>query len=261
MSLYDTYTNYLKNQEKKDESVRYKNFKNDRQYTIVLEHVSMTQGYEYLQLILSEYKYISKNDILKFVQMNDYFGNTTKYEYEFNDGSTFSCSPTSLRYIYQTLLILDHYKTTKCRNMVEVGCGYGGLFLCINYFSKLLNIDIEKYHMIDLPEPINLIEFYLHLHDSNIKIAYEFHKAETFGSYVPSGNLFFISNYCYTEIDTSLKEKYYSKLIKRVDNGFIIWQTICFNIEYMNQIIKPSKLEVEIPQTATHEQPNYYVYF
>lgn len=117
--------------------------------------------------------------------------------------------------------------------------------------------------MIDLPEPNTLISFYTNHHKETIKTPYELHEAEKYGSTVPSGKLFFISNYCYTEIDTEYKEKYYSNILKRADNGFIIWQTCYFDREYMKQIIKnPNRLALENPQTCFNEQkPNYYLFF
>ena len=65
------------------------------------------------------------------------------------------------------------------------------------------------------------------------------------------------------EIDTEHKEKYYNSLLKRADSGFIIWQTICFDIEYMNQIIQtPKEIIIEKPQTCFEtRKPNYFLFF
>ena len=222
--LYKNYCNYLKFEEQNTIN-KYINFKNNESYTYMLEHVTESLGEQYLKLIFTDFE-ISVEDVVKYLTMNDSFGNPVKSTYVTKDGDIVVCSPSSLRYVYQALIILNHYKTTECENMVELGCGYGGLFTAIDYFSGILDIHIKKYHMIDLPEPNTLISFYTNHHKETIKTPYELHEAEKYGSTVPSGKLFFISNYCYTEIDTEYKEKYYSNILKRADNGFIIWQTI-----------------------------------
>jgi mRNA-degrading endonuclease HigB of HigAB toxin-antitoxin module len=262
--LYTTYCNYLKNEEFKSPEDRYVGFKNTEAYTYMLEHVTENLGGQYLRLIFSEFE-VSEEDVVNYITTNDSFGNPIKSTYITPDGNTIACSPNSLRYAYQALVILKYYRSSECENMVELGCGYGGLFMAIDYFANILNINIVKYHMVDVPEPNNLINFYLNLHKDTVKLSYELHEAANYGTTVPSGKLFFISNYCYTEIDTIHKERYYSNLIKRTDNGFIIWQSSTFDIEYMNQMFKdPSNVQVvvERPQTCFNvSTPNYFVMF
>jgi hypothetical protein len=262
---YNLYCNFLKNEETKNPEDQYINFKNNEAYTNILEHVTESLGEQYLKLIFKEFFEISEEDVIKYLNMNDLFGNTVKSTYVTNNGSIISCSPTSLRYVYHALVILNYYKTTECENMVELGPGYGGLFLAINFFAKIMNIRINKFYLIDIPGANNLTNFYLNLHKDNITISYELHEASKYGTTVPSGKLFFISNYCYTDIETEEKEYYYSNLIKRTDNGFIIWQSIAFDIEYMNQMFKDSskvQVVVERPQTCFNvSTPNYFVMF
>lgn len=262
---YYLYCNFLKNEETKDPEDRYLNFKNNEAYTNILEHVTESLGEQYLKLIFKEFSEIAEDDVIKYLNMNDLFGNTVKSTYVTNSGTILSCSPTSLRYVYHALVILNYYKTTGCENMVELGPGYGGLFLAIDFFAKILNIHIAKFHLIDVPGANDLTNFYLNLHKDNITTSYELHEAAKYGATVPSGKLFFISNYCYTDIDTTEKERYYSNLIKRTDNGFIIWQSIAFDIEYMNQMFQDSskvQVVVERPQTCFNvSTPNYFVMF
>ena len=263
--VYDLYSNYLKNEELKEPENRYINFKNNRKYTYMLEHVTENLGEQYLKLILKECTEIDEEDLINYLTINDRFGDTVKSTYVTDNGTNISCSPTSLRYVYQALVILDYYKTTDCENMAELGCGYGGLFLAINYFANILNISIEKYNIIDLPSANNLIEFYLNLHKDVVTIPYELHESAKYGATVPSGKLFFISNYCYTEIDATNKKLYYINLLKRVDHGFIIWQSLTFDLKYMNQIfqdISQVAMIEEKPQTCLNAStPNYFVFF
>ena len=141
----------------------------------------------------------------------------------------------------------------------DVGCGYGGLFLAIVYFSKHLNISIDKYYLIDLPEANNLIEYYLNFHKDFINFDYEIHNSENFGSTIPNGNLFLISNYCYTEISDEYREKYNNSIMNRVDNGFIIWQSNAYDIQNISKTnISPKEIIKEKP---SFNFSNYFVYF
>lgn len=256
-NVYSNYINFLTYE--KTNPNKYDNFKNDSKYREILEHVSLEDGKEYLNHILSDFIEIEEEKIINFTIINEMFGNSIKNCYNLPSGKTINCSPTTLRYIYHSLIILNHYKTTNCKNFVEIGCGYGGLFLAIVYFSKHLNCAIDKYYLIDLPEANDLIEYYLNLHKDFINIKYEIHNSENYGNTVPSGELFLISNYCYTEINDDYKKEYNNYLINRVNNGFIIWQSGAYDIKNINKInILPKAILQEKP---SFNFPNYFVYF
>jgi len=242
------------------------NFKSDRTYNAILEHVSYEQGNNYISLIIQfvndRFKEITFENINDYLQMNDTFGDPKKELFMYKDKQII-CSPTSLRYVFHSLLILNYMKTTTTTKIVEVGCGYGGLFLAIDHFSKILNIVIDRYYFIDLPEICGLIQHYIELHKMNVGINYSIHSAYNYGLDIIDNDLFFISNYCFTEIDEIHRNRYIINLFPKISNGFITWQTI-FNvpIENVNIIGKDIKyVEEEYPQTATISKKNYYVYF
>ena len=258
--MYNNYATFVNNIS--NNNIKSINFKSNRDYNSILEHVSVELGEEYLRLIENEYKNINYENILEYVNINDKYGFPTQYTYKNKDGNSFNCSPTSLRYIYNALVILDHYKTKESNSIVEVGCGYGGLFLSICYFSKLLNISIDHYYIVDL-EPIGkLISLYLNINKQHISINYSIHKASNYGMDINDNNLFFISNYCFTEIDTIYRTQYILNLIPKCSSGFIIWQT-CFNYDIDNsyELVNVKHIEEEKPQTSPHNEKNYFVYF
>jgi hypothetical protein len=264
--MYQNYLNYIRNIN--FNNIKTINFKSNKEYTGILEHVSYEHGLKYLNLIETEYSNIDYKNIIEFIKINDYYGNPTKYNYNFNNNILF-CSPSSLRYIYHSLVILQHYKNTECKNIVEVGCGYGGLCLAINYFSKLLNIDIVNYNIIDLPEVCNLINCYLYINKDNIKTKVSIYSSNSFGAEISDKNLFFISNYCYTEINESLNSSYSKILLPKTTNGFIIWQNGGNNGAY--PINKVKEITCKNPINIIDEKPqtdagygifkNYFVYF
>jgi len=241
------------------------NFKCDKSYNDILEHVSYDQGENYIVAIIKfvneVFPEITFENINNYIIINDKIGNPKKEKYMYNDIEII-CSPTSLRYIYHSLLILNHLKSVNSKKIVEVGCGYGGLFLGINYFSKILNIIIDKYYFIDLPEVSNLIKKYLELHN-NISIDYSIFSAYNYGVDINDNDLFFISNYCFTEIEKIHRNNYIQYLFPKISCGFITWQTV-FNlpISDVNIINKNIKyITEEVPQTATIDNKNYFVYF
>jgi hypothetical protein len=191
-------------------------------------------------------------------------GEPEKHTFTFPDGSSINCSPTSIRYAYHSLIILNYYKL-KCNgtSIVEVGCGYGGLFLGICHFAKIMNITIDHYYFIDLPEICNLIQNYVSLHTDSANISYSVHLAYNYGTEIERANLFLISNYCFTEIEKEHRDKYIEILFPKVANGFITWQTITGLPIQQTYIIKKviDKIDEENPQTANERYKNYFVYF
>ena len=264
--MYQSYLNYVRNIS--SNNIKTINFKSNKEYNGILEHVSRDLGLKYLNLIENEFYNIDFKNISEFIEINDHYGNPIKYNYNFKDNILF-CSPSSLRYIYHSLVILEHYKNTECKNIVEVGCGYGGLCLAINYFSKLLNINIINYNILDLPEVCNLINCYLHVNKDNIQTNVSIFPCNSFGNEIKDDKLFFISNYCYTEIDESLNSFYSKILLPKTTNGFIVWQNGgnkgAYPVNKVKEITgkNPSKIIEEKPQTDAGYGifKNYFVYF
>jgi hypothetical protein len=260
--MYKSYADFVASISK--DNIEHVNFKSNSNYNAILEHVMVDEGNKYIKYIKQFFPKITYNNILEFVSINDKYGVPKKETFTFSDGQTLFCSPTSLRYVFHSMIILRYYEYKKsCKNMIEVGCGYGGLFLAICYFSKLFNIKIDHYCFIDLPQVGGLIKSYLEMHKRSINIKYSIHSAYNYGSDIDKNNLFLISNYCFTEISDEHRNKYIETLFPKISNGFIIWQTI-FNcsIEETNKINKNiEKVVEEIPQTASKEKKNYFVYF
>ena len=259
--MYDAYETCIKNALETD---TIENFKSNCNYVSILEHVTFEQGNEYIKYIKEFFPNISFSNISEFVEINDKYGVPRKEEFKFSERKTLNCSATSLRYVFHSLLILKHYEDKKsCKNIVEVGCGYGGLFLAICYFSKLLNVNIENYFFIDLPEICGLIKKYLEINKETINIDYTIHSSYNYGVDINKSELFFISNYCFTEISNEHRNKYIDTLFPKISSGFIVWQT-CFNLPIENVgIINNNEkiIKEELPQTAFEFFKNYFVYF
>ena len=205
--MYDRYLNYVRTIRDKNEP-----FKRSPEYTYMLEHVSYDYGVQYLTLLRSEFG-MTDEAILGFCELNDSFGNPNKF---FLKNLKKPVSPTSLRYLYHANCILKHANPF-VRSFVELGGGYGGLYLALKYLAPNR---IQDYHIVDLDEVLSLIKLVV---GDDPRVHY--HSASDYGKQVPD-NCFFISNYCYSEISSEHRTLYKTHLLSRCSQGFLTWNHI-----------------------------------
>lgn len=245
-------------------------FKNNIAYNLVLENVDKDRGTDILKYIETKFPQVTFEEMRAFIQANDKYGGTNKTIFTTSKMKLLYCSPTSLRYILHALLILNYYKETMCQNIVEVGCGYGGLFLAINMFSAKFDVTIKQYILVDLPMSAELTRKYLELHSSVITIPFVVYDSTLLPANIPTSghqnpnDTFFISNYCFTAIEKTEASKYVSNIIQPCTHGFLVWQT-CFGDSADNADAILGKTVVkrmeEEPQTGPSHAKNYYIYF
>jgi hypothetical protein len=241
------------------------NFKSSPDFTHVMDNVSKSQGEQYMKCIEEEFPDITYDDLRNFINMNDKYGNAKKVIYE-KQGKLLYSNPSNMRYIYFALLILTDYKSCTGGDMVEIGSGYGGLFLAINYFSKRLDIVVGNVFLVDLPEVNVITAKYLSIHASSITIPYELVSANNLNWKNVVTRPYLVSNYCFTEIDDCFRTDYVARLFPQIHHGFLAWQT-CMSprMDASNVAIiinkHVSKIERERPQTGPSHAENYFVYF
>jgi len=242
--MYNAYANYVKEVcDKNDLSV----FKRNETYRGMLEHVSTEFGKQYFQAIRA-FTQFSLEDIGAFSTLNDSIGSPLTSEY-----SGLSISPSNLRYIFHSHLILTHLRSLALPqiDIVEVGGGYGGLCLALHHFAEKYGVKINSYTIIDITDPSRLQKLYLSKAAPSLQV--EFVNAATFGADIPKKDMFLVSNYCFSEIDGNLQKEYIAKLFPKVSHGFMAWNWIpLYNFGF------PVKDEFEFPKTGPH---NRYVYF
>lgn len=225
-------------------------FKHDPRYTFMLEHVSPSDGQAYFSLLTSECG-MSVQDIESFCRLNDRIGSPRIAQIE---GLSMPVSPTSLRYLYHASLILAH--APQDSHLVEIGCGYGGLCLAIQFLSGIVGKKVASYSCIDLDPAIDLQKRYLSQFILDFGVS--FHSASTYGSEVEGKDLFLISNYCFSEIADHHQRGYIHTLFPRVKHGFLAWNHIP-----LYDIGKPlQRIERERPLTgSSYGVQNMFVYF
>lgn len=197
-------------------------FKSDASYNYVLEHVSREEGILYLNLIQEEFEqiYTDHNEYLNTLcSHNDLYGKPNKFYF---DGLV-QCSPTNIRYIYHSLLILDYAR--KCNlnniNFIEIGGGYGGLCFFICSLSEIFNIKTNSYTIFDLSDACKLQEKYLDLLNVDVTTAQLNTDIDL------SKNSFLISNYAFSEISSNLQHQYTEQVLNPfISHGFLAWNGI-----------------------------------
>ena len=227
------------------------NFKSNPNYTYMLEHVNYAQGNDYLHLIKTEFEKIfnpHKTKLIALCNQNDSCG--CPKQAQFVDFTT--CSPSNLRYIYHSLLILNFLKSKNNNKVdfVEIGGGYGGLSFFLHNLSALFDIKINSYTIFDLKNICKFQEKYLEHFHIDIKTA-------VLGTdFNLSNDSFLISNYAFSEISATIRNKYTTEVIdKYIDMGFMAWNNIDF---YKFIADKKFIVEEERPKTGPK---NLYVYF
>ena len=268
---YESHQKYI--QSIVNQSIAQRSFKQEPLYMEVLENVSKEYGIQYLQHIEGEFPVVTFDILRKYVNTNDKYGNANKTIFTTQDKKLLYCSPTSLRYLYHALILMDAFKLSGCRNMVELGSGYGGLYLAVQIVLPLFtDVTIDKYVMIDLPYSGALTSSYLKVHEEDTIVPYEIIEGiEASGTGFttitpPPNNSFFVSNYCLSALSAELQTQYRIYLLDHCSHGWVTWQT-CFgdSVETAKTLLgKPEEsytIVPEKPQTAPYFIENYWIYW
>lgn len=220
-------------------------FKSDPRYNYVLEHVDFAQGYQYKLLVQEEFAELfdqNKDMMIDLCLQNDKIGKPNKHYFK----DFCECSPTNLRYLYQSMLALDYIKTLDIDelNIVEIGGGYGGLCFFMYNLANLFDLKIGSYVIYDLSEAQDLQYRYLYSHGINID------------SVQTKENCFLISNYAFSELPEYVRSNYENYIIQPYcSNGFLAW-----NGCELYEFVKDKKIE-HVPERPSTHPNNKYVYF
>lgn len=250
-SSYNDYRNII-NKFIYDDNIQSWNFKSNKKYQDILEHVSPQSGQMYLQNIYTKYYNLFTNNkqfILDLCNKNDQIGKPIKYNFQ----NLCECSPSNLRYILHSFLILDFMNECNLNevDVIEIGGGYGGLCFFLNNLSKLFNIMIKSYTIFDLNEPLLLQEKYLK--NLNIQNVY-FNNTDNFNNL--KNNSFLISNYAFSEISVEYQKIYTTNVLNPyTSHGFLTW-----NFIDVYNFVDDRDIFVESEYPLTHHTNKYVRY-
>lgn len=200
----------------KDENT-FRNFKLNRIYRDILEHVTQQQGQEYLDIIG---KFFTLDDWHEFMK-NDLYGEPLRFTYDIA-GEKITISPTTIRYAKVLKDILENFNTGEIKSIAEIGAGYGGQ-------CRLIRTKIPEagYTLFDLPEVLGLDEKFLS----------KFENCRENIRYVDGGHIYIedeydlvISNYAFSELRREIQDMYLEKVILKSKRGYITWNCLSQNV-------------------------------
>lgn len=214
------------------------NFKRNRLYRDILEHVSEEQGNAYLDVLKLRNDGILKH-ALETVLLSDTIGNPLKFRYT---GYSTSLSPTTLRYV-KVSSDLKILFGEDLGDVVEIGCGYGGQTL-VN--DQILNVRSAK--LFDLPIVNKLIRRYLNTH-----LLHGAFKTTSINEEVTSSYDLAISNYAFSELPKKLQLIYITKVLSKSRKGYL---TMNSGLSGGGSIEKLSlkELRYQLPNFETFEE-------
>lgn len=260
-------------------------FKQHPELNHTVESVSKELGGRYIQAIRDRFPQVTFDIIKSFVVKNDQYGSPQKFIYEFpcvtsNTTKLLYGSPSSLRYAMQALLVLEHLSTTQCSCVVDLGAGYGGMYVALLTFLPLFTLltPLTWYVAIELPDVAVMTRSYLQtVVGDEGKIPYHIWtwdgteegdldtKMEDEGL-AGMSDVFFVSHLGFTELDGDVQEVVRKQCLRHCSHGMVTWQT-CFgdDVQYASEMLgnRVSNVEPEVPDTVPSylQTPNYYVYF
>lgn len=228
----------------------FKNFRQNDVYNQILEHVSQTQGQDYLDVI-------NKNMQVKFTDDewdnfcdNDLYGSPKMYSYKINERNII-LSPTTIRYAKVLQDIVTLFDVGKIKSIAEIGIGYAGQCrLLTSYINSL-----DNYSLFDLPEVLELAKKYLGKFGKDTADKVKF----VDGTHIDAEENydFVISNYAFSELVRSVQDIYLNKVILRSKAGYMTWNTLScdeldgYRLEELLEKIPGSSTIAEEPSTKT----------
>lgn len=229
------YPNFCKSASKDDQVFR--NFRNQKEYMAILEHVTFEQGLDYI----NEIKKLNITNI-NFFDVETPIGGPLAFNYE----GYGQVSPTTLRYLKVYLEISKIFNNKTINSFCEIGAGYGGQARIFSLYS-----DIRNYVIYDLPEVKLLIEKFLllTLKSHNIEVrSYKELQNEKFD--------LVISNYAFSELKKNLQDRYLKNVIERASCGYMTYNDIYpyrgygYTVEEIAMRIPGSEIIEEKPLTS-----------
>jgi putative sugar O-methyltransferase len=214
---------------------KFNNFKQDSRYKVILEHVSLDESNQFISE-MKNLEILTEDQIEKFKE-NDIYGNPEIFEYE----KFGNISPSTIRYIKNTLDIFNHFSSENIKDIVEIGGGYGGL-------CKTMSVlfDYDNYVIIDLPEVSKLSKKYI----SNFLPLKDKVQQLNFNELDVIENIdLVISNYAFSECSLDIQKKYYNDVIRNSNKFYLVYNNITpgnmNSDQFFNYASKDFNIEVE----------------
>lgn len=214
------------------------NFRADPDYQQILEHVPISLGQKYLDVITLEY---NSNPELVFSGLTKLseFGSPPVHHFS----GIGSVSPTILRYVKVAYELNKLFGDLSNLRIGEIGVGFGGQAAVLN---KLFGVkDLVAF---DLPEVLSLCEIFLSRTETNLAPRLvDGRKPE------PVEVDLVVSNYAFSELVKDVQDAYLENVILKAKSGYITWNDLSsknldgYSLRQLVRKIPGSKVLKEVP--------------
>ena len=218
------YIDYIKTVLSDEE--RFKNFRQNRgsSYRTVLEHLTEHDGKRYYQEIKKRFD--NHADILRAALKNDELGNPEVYKY----APDIHMNPTTMRYCFVALEILETFKNLRDVNYIEIGAGYGGQCRILHSLVPMNSVTL-----FDLPIAMQLQERFLQ------HFSIEVSKGDIRENFdIPPASLV-VSNYAWCELDREHRNVYMEKVLNKCDKFYLT----AYDIDVEGEFSHFENIEIE----------------
>jgi hypothetical protein len=221
-----------------DSNEKFEVFRSCKSYRKILEHVSPRTGEKYLrQLDRRGIPYLTLKNLTSRINV----GGPATYSFP----GLGKISPTSIRYAKVHNDLRNIFGDLNDLEVLEIGCGYGGLAL-----QLLEGESLGSFSILDLEIVEELAIKYLS--NTNSKALNFVQRARN--QELKSIDLL-ISNYAFSELTKDLQDEYFNRYIKKSRMGYMIYNHInpaeflSYSAHEICKKIPGSELLAEIPQT------------
>jgi len=213
-------------------------WKRDADVVGMLQHVRPHEASVYLNLLLTK---LPLYLIQEYCNSADSVGDPARYEFDTGFGLLRS-SPTALRYLFHAY---DIIKMVKGETIVEIGGGYGGLVVAIDFLAKLTKQTLN-YIIVDLTNVQRLQRYNTAQYTLSLNLT--FVDAQHYGSDIETPNLFVVSNYCLAEMGSVNRENYITNLFSKpsIQGGYMQWNSQA-PVNFLSRFVV--RVKAEYPMT------------
>ena len=186
----------------------------------IYEHAPPIESKSGLQFIIRRAPHIL--DKLDNLTINDKYGSpapSSYFTWEYKDITYGPVTNSTIRYIWNLTYLEMLFEDLNDMDIIEVGGGYGGLFLTLNsYWDK-----IKSYTFVDVPEANELVKNYLDHTNINFgDTKLNFVAAPDVDTIFDNKYDLFISNWAFSELQTNTQNIYLNNIMPNCKRGACI---------------------------------------
>jgi hypothetical protein len=212
-------------------STELSSFKQDPSIQYMTEHDELTRFVmdwsKEIQRIQKEHG-ISDYLMMDLIHRNERIGDSKKNV----NYSGLQCNANTVKYCLFALQVYDYLHRNELTNtcIIEIGGGYGGFMLVLNYLLRYMNFPVKEYRMIDIPGVIHLQQRYLE--ENGIRGIQYVSALPDPDNRLPSiqtlrlsknEKYFLFSSYSLSELSKEARQLYYENLFSHINHGFLYW--------------------------------------